>query len=57
MFIIFMHLYLHVESGSPLRMKTRHDSVHVYRNMQTSVGVLEHVPMHTEGNKHAPYAR
>ena len=56
--MIFMQLYLHMDSGSHLsRKKTRHDGVHVYRNMHTSVDVLVHVPtMHTEAIEHASYA-
>ena len=57
MFTIFMQLYLHMDSGSHLNTrKTRHDGVHVYRNMHSSVGV--HVAMRTElkANEHASYA-
>ena len=58
MFIVFLHLYLHMDNGSHLSTKkNRHDGVHVRRNMHTRVGVLAHVPMHTQGNEHASYER
>ena len=48
MFMIFMHLYLYMDSGSHLsKKKTRHGGVHVHRNMHTNVGVLVYVPIHT----------
>ena len=58
MFMIIMHLFLHMNSGSHLSTKkTRHDGVHVYQNMRTSVGVLVHFPMHTQANEHASLLR